>query len=62
MQVSQVLAVHDKQDAVAPFSEAMAAFEAWDNASLLITDGQGHYRLMKNPVLVQKVADFIGRG
>lgn len=62
MQVGQVLVVHDKQDAVVPFSEAMATFEAWDNASLLITDGLGHYRLMKNPVLVQKVADFIGRG
>ncbi|MCB9298398.1 MAG: hypothetical protein H6559_35600 [Lewinellaceae bacterium] len=41
--------MRDKQDAVVPFSEALATFEAWDNARLLVLcDGYGyHYRLMK---------------
>lgn len=60
--VKQALIVHDKQDAVVPFSEALATFEAWDNARLLACDGYGHYRLMKNPDVVRKVAEFIGEG
>jgi len=58
-QVGEVLVVHDKQDKVVEFSEGQAIYEAWDNARMLVTDGYGHYRLMKNPDLVQYVADFI---
>jgi pimeloyl-ACP methyl ester carboxylesterase len=58
-QVGEVLVVHDKQDAVVDFSEGQAIFEAWDNAQLLISDGYGHYRLMKNPDLLRYVADFL---
>lgn len=57
--IGQALIVHDTQDAVVPFSEARATFEAWDNARLLASKGYGHYRLMKNPDLVQRVAEFL---
>lgn len=57
--VKQALIVHDKADAVVPFSEAQATFEAWDNASLLATEGYGHYRLMKDPGLVRRVVDWL---
>jgi pimeloyl-ACP methyl ester carboxylesterase len=59
LKVKQALVVHDEQDQVVPFSEAKAIFEAWDNASLLVCNGLGHYRLMKDPALVQRVTDFI---
>lgn len=58
-QVEEVLVVHDKQDAVVDFAEGQAIFEAWDNARLLVSDGYGHYRLMKNPDLLRYVADFL---
>ena len=61
LKVNNALIVHDRQDAVVPFTEAKATFDAWDNASMLVTDGYGHYRLMKNPGLIRKVAEFIGR-
>jgi pimeloyl-ACP methyl ester carboxylesterase len=59
--VDRVLIVHDDEDAIVPFSEARAVFEAWDNADLLVATGYGHYRLMKNPDLIQKVAAFINQ-
>ena len=58
-QVEEVLVVHDKQDAVVDFAEGQAIFEAWDNARMLVSDGYGHYRLMKNPDLLRYVADFL---
>ncbi|MCB0586899.1 MAG: alpha/beta hydrolase [Phaeodactylibacter sp.] len=57
--VRQALIIHDKKDDIVPFSEAQSTFEAWENANLLVTEGCGHYRLMKNPDLIKRVADFI---
>lgn len=57
--VGQALIVHDPKDAIVPFSEAQATFNAWDNASLLVAEGYGHYRLMKNPDVIRKVAEFM---
>ncbi len=57
--VGQALIVHDSKDAIVPFSEAQATFNAWDNASLLVAEGYGHYRLMKNPDVIRKVAEFM---
>jgi pimeloyl-ACP methyl ester carboxylesterase len=57
--VGKVLIVHDETDAIVSIEEARSVFEAWDNASLLIANGYGHYRLMKNPDLIREVADFI---
>ena len=59
MKLGEALIVHDKQDPVVPFSEAQTTFDQWDNANLLIVDGIGHYRLMKNPEVVKRVVDFV---
>lgn len=61
LKVNSALIVHGRQDAVVPFTEAKATFDAWDNTSMLVVNGYGHYRLMKNPGLIRKVAEFIGR-
>lgn len=60
--VHKVMIVHDETDAVVSIEEAHSIFEAWDNASILIARGYGHYRLMKNPDLIREVADFIDAG
>lgn len=57
--VGKLLIVHDKQDGVVPISAAKEIFTAWDNARLLITDGFGHYRLLKHPEIVEKVSRFV---
>ncbi|MEQ8703744.1 MAG: alpha/beta hydrolase [Phaeodactylibacter sp.] len=60
--VGKALIVHDETDAIVAIQEARSIFEAWENASMLITKGYGHYRLMKNPDLIREVADFIDAG
>lgn len=59
LKVKEALIVHDKKDSVVPFQAAEGIFDAWDNANLLVVEGMGHYKLVKNPALIEKVVDFI---
>lgn len=59
LKVKKTLIVHDKNDKVVPFQAAEGIFESWDNASLLVVEGMGHYKLVKHPSLVEKVVHFI---
>ena len=59
IKVTDALIVHDKADPVVPFSGSRALFEAWDNASMIVTEGLGHYRLIKHPELVGSVTRFM---
>lgn len=57
--VKRALIVHDKNDTIVPFQAAQGIFDAWDNAALLVAEGMGHYKLVKNPTLIKKVVSFI---
>ncbi len=57
--VSEVLVVHDKFDLSVPFDSAEAIFERYDHASMLVTQGYGHYKLMKHPDVIERVVDFV---
>ena len=57
--ISDVLVVHDKFDEAVPFEAAERVHENFDHVSLLVTQGLGHFKLMKNPTVIQKVVDFI---
>ena len=57
--IEEVLVVHDKQDPAVPFSEALEILDHWPNAYLLASDGLGHIALMKDRVIIDRVADFI---
>lgn len=57
--VKDVLIVHDESDIVVSPKNARSVFAAWDNATLLLANGYGHYRLMKNPDLTARVANFM---
>ncbi|MEZ5043360.1 MAG: alpha/beta hydrolase [Saprospiraceae bacterium] len=59
IKTEDVLIVHDEEDLVVPVSEALAIFESWENAELLLSKGYGHYRITKNPDLINWVAAFI---
>ncbi len=59
LRVRAGLIVHDRYDPVVPFTTAEQIFSTWNNASLLVAEGLGHYHLMKNPDLIERVADFI---
>lgn len=57
--VGEVLVVHDKFDPAVNFESAEAIFEKYDHASLLVTQGQGHFHLMKHPEVVRRVINFV---
>lgn len=57
--VEDVLVVHDKFDDAVPFEAAERVFENFDNVNLLVTQGLGHFKLMKDPRVIQKVVDFV---
>lgn len=57
--VADVLVVHDKFDPSVSFESAEAIFEKFDHASLLVTQGQGHFYLMKHPEVVHRVINFM---
>ena len=59
VQVSKTLLVHDREDTVVPFAASESIAENWDNISFLITEGYGHYNLIKNPVVVDRVVCFV---
>ncbi|MDX1942409.1 MAG: alpha/beta hydrolase [Saprospiraceae bacterium] len=57
--VKETLLVHDRLDPMVPFQSSEAVLDAWENTTLLVTEGFGHYRLMKNPDLIVRVTQFI---
>ena len=60
--VDAILLVHDEGDGAVPIASSREMLRHWDNARLLQTRGLGHSRLMKNPVVVERVAAFLGEG
>ena len=59
IKVNQSLIVHDREDAVVPFDSAKEIVKNWRNCRLLVTEGYGHNKLMKNPDVVNEVVRFI---
>ncbi len=59
IQVNKTLLVHDREDKVVPFAASESIAEHWDNISFLITEGDGHYNLIKKPMVVDRVVSFI---
>ncbi len=57
--VGEVLVVHDKFDPSVNFESAEAIFEKYDHASLLVTQGLGHFYLMKHPEVIRRVINFL---
>lgn len=53
-----ILLVHDRHDRQVPVDSSLTMVREWANAQLVLTDGYGHYRLMKNPDLIRRVASF----
>jgi hypothetical protein len=42
-----------------PFESAEGIFEKYDHASLLVTQGHGHFQLIKHPEVVRRVINFV---
>lgn len=53
------LLVHDREDAQAPYADAIELRRAWPAAHTLTTDALGHNRVLADPAVVLAVADFL---
>ncbi len=56
--VEQAMIVHDEHDPIVSIEESKHTFEHWDNSTLIVTKGLGHYHLMKNEEVLSKVKAF----
>ena len=57
--IGATLVVHDKKDKVVSFSEAENLLENWENTSLLVSEGYGHYQILKNKELAAEIVKFM---
>jgi predicted alpha/beta hydrolase family esterase len=59
LKAKEVLIIHDKGDNVVPFNFAKDIYESWDRSTLVPTEGLGHYRLLKNKTVLDRIHQFI---
>lgn len=55
-----VLVIHDRGDRHTPYAGAVAIAEAWPDAMLISTEGLGHHRILRDPMVVREAVEFIG--
>ncbi len=53
------LIIHDRDDRDIPATHAQRLQDAWRNAQLMYTDGLGHNRILRDPVVIGAAADFL---
>jgi pimeloyl-ACP methyl ester carboxylesterase len=53
------LIVHDRDDDEVPLTDAQALAQRWPRARLTVTQGLGHYRLLRDPETIEQVVQFI---
>jgi pimeloyl-ACP methyl ester carboxylesterase len=54
-----LLVVHDEEDREVPLRCGQALADAWPGSNLEVTRGLGHTRILRDPVVVQRIADFV---
>ena len=55
----QGLLIHDRGDKVIPFEESESLMAQWPMATLMETEGLGHYKIMKSKQVVDSVVSFL---
>ena len=53
------LIIHDKDDHDVPYTLSQQLADAWPGAEILLTNGLGHRRILRNKKLLETVAEFI---
>ena len=57
-----VLVIHDKKDKEVPYTEAEAIVRNLKNGKLLLTEGFGHRRILRNPEVIEQIVHYIRTG
>lgn len=53
------LLVHDREDAVIPYSEAEALIAAWPGLEVMTTTGKGHRDILSHEAVLKRVLEFV---
>jgi pimeloyl-ACP methyl ester carboxylesterase len=56
---ARALVVHDRADSMIPWRQGLRVARAWPDARLLLTEGLGHGRILRNDGVTRAAADFI---
>ncbi len=56
----RTLFIHSTDDRVVPFADGLETASAWQGARMFQVDGLGHRRILRDPVVLEKVIGFIG--
>ena len=59
LQIDNILVIHDAQDRVVAPQEADALVASGDNLTLMLTEGLGHNRIMKDPGVIRKILFYL---
>jgi pimeloyl-ACP methyl ester carboxylesterase len=54
-----LLVIHDRGDAEVPWQDGVTITRAWRGAEMLMTDGLGHRRILRNPDVIAAAVAFL---
>ena len=58
---AQALVIHDRTDRMTPWKHGEAVARLWPGAQLMLTDGLGHGRILRDERVTSAAAEFIAR-
>ena len=56
---ARALVIHDRDDRMMPWTHGAKVAESWPGAQLLLTDGLGHGRILRDEGVTRAAADFL---
>lgn len=54
------LIIHDQDDREIPYTQALDLFQQWNGSQLLLTEGLGHRRILRDEETIANILQFIG--
>jgi pimeloyl-ACP methyl ester carboxylesterase len=58
---AQALVIHDRSDRMTPWTHGQTVARLWPGARLMLTDGLGHGRILRDEGVTSAAAEFIAR-
>lgn len=59
IKVEQALILHDKDDKIIPISRSQNVYKNWANCSFEAVEGTGHFRILKDKKVINRVIYFL---
>jgi len=57
-----VLVIHDREDRETSWQDGADVAASWPGATLITTTGLGHNRILRDPSVIDAIADFVQPG